>query len=1275
MLQGTNIPEVQTVTTAASDTIGGTFILSFGGESTPALNATTLTDAELKSSLESLSSIEGLVSVTSTVSGNGSVYSVSFDGDKGDLALLSADYALLTEGQNVPEVQTLTTSHSGVMAGTFTLNFLGHSTGNLTYNAGAADVQNALDALPSIASVSVTRGAAHNNGYPYSITFDSQKGDMITIQVYTSNLQGDANIVETTKGVSNAGGFVIISEVTAGISNVGGSVVVAEQTKGVTDMGGLATVTELAKGVASKEVQVVTTTGSAALGGYFQLAFNGKTTTPLNPATLTGQDLADALDLLVTVVSGTTVNRTANTQNGFVYSITFQNAGNLPLLTADTTALTEGGANGGSVTVTEFAPGADVTVAMRRSGAISTMQNTDSEYPGASTIPSMDGSRENIECSGRGSCDRQTGRCACNSEFASSDGQGGVAVSDGGLFLQATRGTRGDCGYNQTAVYRCPVVPGAEDKICSGHGTCLGSPTYICECYNGYEGYACANRICPKGTAWFDEPYAPNQAHQLAVCSNRGVCNTGTGLCECDSGFSGESCQRLSCGQQGSDCNGHGQCRSIAQWAKSAMDNEGKNLGFTYGELGSSNTWDKNSIYGCKCDSLSYFGPLPGDDNGYTGFSCLLARCPHGDDPITEKQHHETQTLECHANSGRFSLEFKGVSTSPIAWNAVAMISDETKGSTAAGYGEGESLQAKLQAIETIKAIYYKGIEVVYSRGKSLCTETFQVKEIQTITSYGANTLGGTFNISFADETAGNLDPSTLTAGELTTALEAFSGIGDVTVTRSGELHTYEVQTLISSGNAAGTFTLSFQGQTTGDLAADLSGNDLKTALDALTTINQVTVTRTILNDGHEWSITFSTVGDRPLLTSGIASLSAGSVTIVEAVKGIPHYGYTYSITFMPTDGGTMGSPGLDHGDMDLFKANAVSLTQGTNVYEIQTITTSGSGALGGTVVFTFATASTGALSVDDLTAAQLQTSLNALPTIDQVTVTRGALANNGYDYVVAFSGASKGDVALIQYDTSSMTQGANTPEVQKITTAGAGTLGGTFTVAFLSETTAALNSTTLSAAELKTALEALIGISSVTVTRGALTNNGYEYTIQFDTEKGDLPMLVTDVSRMTQGGVAGGTAIVTETTSGVSNAGGTIQVVETTKGVSDQGATITVVETQKGVLNGTNYVDITFIHNLGDPPMLQPVDVNLADPDASLDADPDVTLGVHVWERRKGTYENAECSDKGICDRSTGRCKCFKGFTSSNGKGGGGARGDCGHLNLNQHIEGYPNY
>jgi hypothetical protein len=61
-------------------------------------------------------------------------------------------------------------------------------------------------------------------------------------------------------------------------------------------------------------------------------------------------------------------------------------------------------------------------------------------------------------------------------------------------------------------IARCP-------NDCQKNGYCTDAGN--CECYPSYHGIDCSMRVCPSGTAWFDEPTADNVAHgEYRECSN-----------------------------------------------------------------------------------------------------------------------------------------------------------------------------------------------------------------------------------------------------------------------------------------------------------------------------------------------------------------------------------------------------------------------------------------------------------------------------------------------------------------------------------------------------------------------------------------------------------------------------------------------------------------------------------------------------------------------------------------------------------------------------------
>ncbi len=167
------------------------------------------------------------------------------------------------------------------------------------------------------------------------------------------------------------------------------------------------------------------------------------------------------------------------------------------------------------------------------------------------------------------------------------------------------------------------------NKNCFGKGVCGAFDR--CQCFNAWnyeQAQDCSQRVCPYGKAW--GVTANGDARPYRECSDQGVCNRGTGECECFDGYTGHSCQRTTCP---SGCSGHGQCQTIGTW------------GFT-------GSWDSDMTQACKCDA------------GYEGPACASRKCPTGDDPLSVGQLNEVQEVTFTADdagaavfSGTFALQ------------------------------------------------------------------------------------------------------------------------------------------------------------------------------------------------------------------------------------------------------------------------------------------------------------------------------------------------------------------------------------------------------------------------------------------------------------------------------------------------------------------------------------------------------------------------------------------------------------------------------------------
>jgi hypothetical protein len=95
---------------------------------------------------------------------------------------------------------------------------------------------------------------------------------------------------------------------------------------------------------------------------------------------------------------------------------------------------------------------------------------------------------------------------------------------------------------------------------------------------------------------------------------------------------------------------------------------------------------------------------------------------------------------------------------------------------------------------------------------------------------------------------------------------------------------------------------------------------------------------------------------------------------------------------------------------------------------------------------------------------------------------------------------------------------------------------------------------------------------------------------------------------------------------------------------------TVSFSDTELGACAASNTVSVTFTSDFGDLPIM-------VESTGSLTGMSAFTIG----ETTSGTKENLVCGGLGLCNEKDGVCECFAGYSSTNGMGGGGDRGDCG--------------
>ena len=194
------------------------------------------------------------------------------------------------------------------------------------------------------------------------------------------------------------------------------------------------------------------------------------------------------------------------------------------------------------------------------------------------------------------------------------------------------------CLIASTAHAYCP-------NSCSGHGSCTTNPKDSCVCYqraevqspNGgktstpdWTGADCSLRTCPSYEAAASSPSGNNEKRTILECSGKGICDRKTGMCKCNSGFSGAACQNAVPEDQ--TCSNAGTLVSQKNLAAAyscnnmqmrAQFNKHCTEGNSYTGAQYDTAFDSERQYGCLCDP------------GRQGPTCAEIACPSRGDVLS----------------------------------------------------------------------------------------------------------------------------------------------------------------------------------------------------------------------------------------------------------------------------------------------------------------------------------------------------------------------------------------------------------------------------------------------------------------------------------------------------------------------------------------------------------------------------------------------------------------------------------------------------------------
>ncbi|KAF4031960.1 Fibronectin type III domain [Phytophthora infestans] len=178
------------------------------------ITLTTVTDGTtnmIKTELERLANVAQVTVTATTGLKQTCTWSVTFDGNAGNLPLMTVSTnngvsygATGTVSGDTITIVAGTDGTSTVLGGVFALEFEGQRTGYMPFDASEAVMQTQLETLSTIGSVAVTRsGADPNNGYAWMVSFLNNLGNLQPLQPDALALTGTSpkiDVTEATKG-------------------------------------------------------------------------------------------------------------------------------------------------------------------------------------------------------------------------------------------------------------------------------------------------------------------------------------------------------------------------------------------------------------------------------------------------------------------------------------------------------------------------------------------------------------------------------------------------------------------------------------------------------------------------------------------------------------------------------------------------------------------------------------------------------------------------------------------------------------------------------------------------------------------------------------------------------------------------------------------------------------------------------------------------------------------------------------------------------------------